>query len=238
MGAIGASRDSVRLSCPAIPVVKFKNAKTRDGTVALLVDLRADGTIRRPVRDLVGCRGAGLADLYFQGVAVPGDCMIGQVGFGLSPVADSALMLGRLGVAWGAAGLMRACFDEALGYVEQRRQFGKRIFDNQVVQGLLADMTLSITASRLLCREAAQNYSNGTTINPAQIFAAKFFATRAATQVAGIAVQLQGAHGCSKESIAQLFFRDAKTMEVVEGPNEMLRPMIGQSRLAYLFDDC
>src|SRR5690606_8552509 len=92
--------------------------------------------------------------ITFEEMRVPADALLGEVGDGFR-VAMSALDHGRIGVAAGAVGIAQACLDASVEFVRQRRQFGQRIGDFQMVQAAIADMTAEIEAARLLVYKAA-----------------------------------------------------------------------------------
>lgn len=139
----------------------------------------------------LGHRGADHARLRFKDT--PGE-ILGKEGQGFE-IAMTGLDHGRLGVAAGAVGIHAACFDECLKFARDRRQFGKRIGDFQLVQGDLADMACELEASRLLCQEAARRQDARDPHARRFTSMAKLYCTEAASRAAGKAVVLLGARG-------------------------------------------
>jgi alkylation response protein AidB-like acyl-CoA dehydrogenase len=122
---------------------------------------------------------------------------LGEVGGGFG-VAMSALDHGRLGVAAGAVGVAQACLDACISFTRERRQFGKRIADFQMIQAELADMASDVEAARLLVYRAAWMKENGLPTTK-ETSMAKLFATEAAVKAASQAVLIHGGRGYSSE---------------------------------------
>src|SRR5207248_3494309 len=91
---------------------------------------------------------------------VPKSALLGAPGEGFK-VAMSALERGRLGVAAGAVGAAQACLDACVTFTKERRQFGQRIADFEMVQATLADMAADVQAARLLTYHAAWTKDRG-----------------------------------------------------------------------------
>jgi alkylation response protein AidB-like acyl-CoA dehydrogenase len=172
----------------------------------------------------LGHRGADHARLRFRDT--PGEVLGGE-GKGFE-VAMTALDHGRLGVAAGAVGIHAACLDECTGFARERRQFGRRIGDFQLVQGDLADMATELEASRLLCREAARRQDARDTLARRFTSMAKLYCTEAAARAAGKAVVLLGARGYNNRMAAERHYRDIKGLEIYEGTSHIQRLIVGR----------
>ncbi len=172
----------------------------------------------------LGHRGADHAHLRFEDA--PGE-LLGDEGQGFE-IAMSALDHGRLGVAAGAVGIHDACLDECVKFARNRRQFGKRIGDFQLVQGDLADMACELEASRLLCREAARKQDAGDALAHRFTSMAKLFCTEAAARAAGKAVVLLGARGYFNRFPVERHYRDIKGLEIYEGTSHIQRLIVGR----------
>jgi len=159
-----------------------------------------------PNEELMGFRGIPSADIFFDDVEVPADNLI--VPAGGFPRLMEAFDLERCGNATMAVGQAAAALDDALAYVQERRQFGKPIVDFQAVQLKLADMAMRVEAARLLIHRAAQNASHGLP-SVYESSLAKCFANEIAREVCGTAVQLLGGYGYSKAFPAERRFRDS-----------------------------
>ena len=207
-------------------------ARAEEGPTAFLVPWDAEGlTIRKSPRTL-GLRAAMLADLDLQGCRVSRANLVGRAGFGLSHVAASALDLGRYSVAWASLGIAEAAFAAAVKHASARRQRGVLLADHQLVRRRLADASTLLDAARLLCWRAGVRREAREPGAIADTLSAKYFASRAARQIADHAVQIHGAVGLSEEHPVQRFFRDARVMEIIEGSSEVLEILIAEHAIA------
>jgi glutaryl-CoA dehydrogenase (non-decarboxylating) len=190
-------------------------------SIALVVDRHSAGLAVNPVRDLLGTRGAMLAELRFDDVAVPASHRLGPVGAGTSFVANTALDHGRFSVAWGSTGIIRACLDACVSYTRQRRQGGHALKDHQLVRRHLTDMLVAHTAARALCHRSACLREDGDPRAVMETAMAKYYAAGAARRAATDAVHLHGANGCGPEYPVGRYLRDATVMGIVEGTDEI-----------------
>jgi len=172
----------------------------------------------------LGHRGSDHARLRFQETA--GE-LLGAEGDGFK-VAMSALDHGRLGVAAGAVGVHAGCLDEVVAFARDRRQFGHRIGDFQLVQGDLADIATELEASRLLCDRAARLQDEVDAGARRATSMAKLYCTEAAARAAGKAVVLLGARGYNNRSPVERHYRDIKGLEIYEGTSHIQRLIIGR----------
>ena len=139
----------------------------------------------------------------------------------------SALDRGRLGVAAGAVGVAQACLDACIAFTKQRRQFGQRIADFEMIQATLADMAADVEAARLLVYRAAWVKDQGLPATRATSIA-KLFATEAAMQAASQAVMLHGNRGYSNEYPVERYYRDIKGLQIYEGTSHIQRIIIAR----------
>ena len=197
-----------------------------DKIVAMLVESRAPGISISPLRGMLGARASMLAEINYSNCFVPDENVLSRSGFGFA-VCASALEIGRLSVAWGSTGLCQACLDLAADHALSRMQFGKPIIEHQQVAALIADMMTNTRASRLLCLQASA--SCGKPGASADVLAAKYFASQSAMKAAADAVQILGASGLHSDSSAGRFFRDAKSLEIIEGTSQIIRNLLAQT---------
>jgi glutaryl-CoA dehydrogenase (non-decarboxylating) len=199
---------------------------------AFLVERDRPGLSIAPISGMLGVRASMLAELNFTNCEIPANNLIGTIGFGMTAVAGSALDLGRYSVACGCVGIAQACLDEALGYAEQRQQFGVPLSSHQLISAMLAQMVINVTAARLLCRTAGQSKEANDPKTVYETLIAKYFASTTAMAAASDAVQIHGAHGCSAASPVQRYLRDAKIMEIIEGSTQIQLMMIAKQAYA------
>ncbi len=114
-------------------------------------------------------------------------------------------------------GLARAALDAAVGHARERRQFGRPIADFQGLRFLLADMATQVEAGRALYLEAARLRDEGRPFGRCAAMA-KLFCTDAAMRVTTDAVQVLGGYGYTADFPVERFLREAKMLQIVEGP--------------------
>ena len=174
----------------------------------------------------LGHRSSDHAHITFEECRVPKEAMLGEPGEGFK-VAMSALDHGRLGVAAGAVGIAQACLGASVAFARERRQFGKRIGDFQMIQATIADMAADVEAARLLVYKAAWMKEQGQPTTRATS-TAKLFATEAAVKAASEAVLIHGGRGYSSEYPVERFYRDIKGLQIYEGTSHIQRIVIAR----------
>jgi alkylation response protein AidB-like acyl-CoA dehydrogenase len=174
-----------------------------------------------------GLRNGPHVNLVLDEVELPADALIGQEGNGLRQ-AMVTLSNSRTLAAGISLGIARAAFDDAFGYVRERSAFGGKIIDFQGIQWYFAEAAAEIDAARLVCYQAARDLDGGEDFQRSSS-AAKLLSSVLATKVAGMAVQVCGAHGTQETSSYGRYFRDAKTYEVAGGSAEILKNTIAKS---------
>ena len=135
--------------------------------------------------------------IIFEDVRVPVGNRIGAEGRGFV-MAMNGLNGGRLSIGSLSLGAAQKCFELALAYVKDRKQFGKPIGDNQAIQFKLADMAADVHLSRLALRSAAALLDADSPIAPAHCAMAKRIATDKGFDVCNAALQLHGGYGYLK----------------------------------------
>ena len=211
----------------AIVFASMDRSLRHKGICAFLVETNTPGFDRErmPGKEL-GHRASEHVHITMKGCRVPADLMLGGPGEGFR-VAMSALDRGRLGVAAGAVGVAQACLDASVAYTQERRQFGQRIADFEMVQAALADMAADVEAARLLTYKAAWTKDQGLPATKATSIA-KLFATEAAARAASEAVLLHGNRGYSSEYPVERHYRDIKGLQIYEGTSHIQRIIIAR----------
>jgi butyryl-CoA dehydrogenase len=175
------------------------------GIGAVLIEKDSAGLSFGERERLMGFRGVPSADIFLDGVEVPEENLIVPAG-GFKNLME-AFDLERCGNATMCLGIAQSALDEALAYVQDRKQFGKPLIDFQAVQLKLAEMTMRVEASRLLIWRAAQNSADGLpSILDSSL--AKCFSNEMVRDVVGAAMQVMGAYGYSKEFDMERRMRD------------------------------
>jgi len=211
-------------------------ARTGDGPVkealtCFVVELPAIGFTAQPLGvEPLGHRASDHARLQLSGVRVPDAQRLGPVGGG-HRIAMSALDHGRLGVAAGAVGVARACLHEVLVHARERKQFGQRIGDFQMVQADIADMSSETEAAAALVERAARAADAGSADVTRLTSSAKLFATEVAQRAADKAVLLLGNRGYGSGHPVERYYRDIQGLRIYEGTNHIHRLIIARALL-------
>ncbi len=197
--------------------------------VAALVERDTPGLSVIPIQHMLGFKAAHLARLELRDCRIPGQNLIGKPGFALSYIAPYALDYGRVSVTLAALGLLRACLELCGRYSLEREAFGSCLIEHGTISAMIADMGVDLEAARLLCLEACIAKDNHLPDATEKIMIAKYFTCKAASCHASKAVQIMGAIGCNEQFPLARFYRDAKTMEIIEGSNQIHQFLLGKS---------
>ncbi len=197
------------------------------GITDFIVEKGAPGlSFGAPLHKL-GINGSATTEVFFEDVRVPVENRLGEEGMGFKITMDT-LDGGRVGIAAQAVGIAQSALDDAVAYIEQRKQFGKKISEFQAVQFMVADMATDIEAARLLTLQAAALRQKGIPCARESAMA-KLFAGDMAVRVATDALQLFGGYGYIKEYPAERHLRDAKITQIYEGTQQIQRMVIARS---------
>ncbi len=199
------------------------------GISAFVVDKGMPGFYASKKENKLGMRCSDTSSLVLEDVHVPAENLIGNVGEGFRQ-ALQILDGGRISIAALSVGLAQGALDASLKYSQERRQFGRKIADNQGIQFKLAMMATEVDAARLMTYKAAYMRDHG------QDFAleaskAKYFASEVSVRCATEAVQIHGGYGYIKEYPVEKLYRDAKLLTIGEGTSEIQKIVISRAVL-------
>ena len=176
--------------------------------------------------DKLGMRGSNTCELIFENCEVPEANILGQEGSGVG-VLMSGLDYERTVLSGGPVGIMQACLDAVVPYVHERKQFGQAIGEFQLMQGKLADMYASLSASRAYLYAVARACDRGLESRK-DAAAVILYTAEQATQMALQAIQALGGNGYTSEYPTGRLLRDAKLYEIGAGTSEIRRMLIGR----------
>jgi isovaleryl-CoA dehydrogenase len=196
------------------------------GISAFLIEKGFKGFRPGTKLDKMGMRGSDTSELVFEDCEVPEENLVGGRGRGVN-VLMSGLDYERSVLSAGPLGVMQAAMDVVMPYVHERKQFGQAIGEFQLVQGKVADMYVSMNASRAYVYAVAKACDRGETTREDSAGAILYSAERA-TQVALDAIQLLGGNGYTNDYPAARLLRDAKLYEIGAGTSEIRRMLIGR----------
>jgi butyryl-CoA dehydrogenase len=197
------------------------------GITCFLVPTASEGFEARPIKGKLGLRAQDTAELSLDGVRVPDENRLGELGRGFS-VAMSALDNGRISLAAGCVGIAQGCLDASLDYAKDRQAFGRPIAGFQLVQEMIAEMMVGIEAARLLTWRAADRADSGEQ-HTLESSIAKLYASEIAVRAANDAVQVFGGYGFVDEYPVGKFLRDARVSTLYEGTSQIQRLIIGRA---------
>jgi isovaleryl-CoA dehydrogenase len=199
------------------------------GITAFLIEREMKGFSVAQKLDKLGMRGSNTGELVFEDVEVPFDNVLGEEGKGVE-VLMSGLDYERVVLSGGPLGIMAACLDVAVPYVQQRRQFGQAIGDFQLVHGKMADMYTQLNACRAYVYAVASACDRGETTRKDSAGCILYAAERA-TQTALDAIQMLGGNGYINDYPTGRLLRDAKLYEIGAGTSEIRRWLIGREMM-------
>lgn len=213
-------------SSVCLVIAQTDREKKHRGINCLIVEKGTPGFVVGKKEDKMGIRASDTHSLLFTDVKVPKANRIGENGFGFK-LAMSTLNGGRIGIAAQALGIAAGAYELSLKYSQERKSFGKQIFDHQVIQFKLAEMATKIEAARLLVYKAARLKDEHKDHVQAAAMA-KLFASDVAMWATTEAVQIHGGYGYVKEFHVERFMRDAKITQIYEGTSEIQKLVIAR----------
>src|SRR3954449_3444980 len=212
-------------------VIAVTNPDSRRSRMsAFVVEKSDEGVSFGAPEKKLGIKGSPTREVYFDNVRLPADRMIGEEGTGFE-TAMRTLDHTRVTIAAQAVGVAQGALDYALGYAQERQQFGRPISDFQGLQFLLADMGMKVEAARQLTYAAAGRSEREDADLTFFGAAAKCFASDVAMEVTTNAVQVLGGYGYTGDFPVERMMRDAKITQIYEGTNQVQRIVMARQLL-------
>ena len=211
-----------------------KKKRDASGISAFIVEREFEGFSSGTLTEKWGILAGNTGYFKMDEVKVPSSNLLGQEGEGFK-IAMAALDQGRLSVAAGATGLIRACRDASVSYAKERKTFGVAIGQHQLVKEMISQMESDYQASRLLWQRSAWLKNIGRR-NTRETGLAKWFSTVASERAAADSVQIHGANGYSDEYPVGRFYRNCKGAVIYEGTREIHKLMQADYALGYRVD--
>ena len=204
--------------------------KRANGISAFVVHADDPGFVLGSKERKLGINGSPTREIHFEDCTIPADRIVGAEGTGFK-TALKTLDHTRPTIGAQAVGIAQGALDVAIGYVKERKQFGKHLAEFQGLQFMLADMAMKVTAARHLVYAANASAERG---DPDLTFlssASKTFASDTAMEVTTDAVQLFGGYGYTKDFPVERMMRDAKITQIYEGTNQVQRMVMARTLL-------
>ncbi|TDR95904.1 isobutyryl-CoA dehydrogenase [Enterovirga rhinocerotis] len=197
------------------------------GISTLVVPRDAPGLSFGPNERKMGWNAQPTRQVIFDNCRVPVANRLGDEGIGFR-IAMAGLDGGRLNIGACSLGGAQAALDRTLGYMSERKAFGKRLDAFQALQFRLADMATELEAARVFLYSAAAAYDRGDADTTQRCAMAKRFATDVGFKVANDALQLHGGYGYLAEYGIEKIVRDLRVHQILEGTNEIMRLIVAR----------
>ncbi|MFT4821954.1 MAG: acyl-CoA dehydrogenase [Candidatus Azotimanducaceae bacterium] len=203
------------------------------GVSAFLVNAKSEGiSLGQPYRKM-GQQGTYVCDVMFDDVRVSEENLVGgkeNVGF---KTAMKVLDKGRLHISALSVGIAERLIRDSLKYATERKQFGKPIFEFQMIQSMLARSQTEMYAAKCMVEDVAKRRDEGENV-AALAAACKLFATEMVGKVADNAVQIHGGAGYVEDYGIERFYRDVRLFRIYEGTSEIQQTVIAKDLLRQL----
>ncbi|XP_047241074.1 very long-chain specific acyl-CoA dehydrogenase, mitochondrial isoform X2 [Girardinichthys multiradiatus] len=204
------------------PMKDPKTGEMKDKITAFVVERSFGGVTNGPPEKKMGIKASNTAEVYFEDVRVPADCVLGEVGGGFK-VAMNILNNGRFGMAAALSGTMRGVMAKAIDHAANRTQFGNKIHTYGAIQEKVARMTMLQYVTESMAYMISGNMDSGATDFQIEAAISKIFASEAAWTVTDECIQVMGGMGFMKDSGVERVMRDLRIFRIFEGTNDILR---------------
>jgi acyl-CoA dehydrogenase len=203
--------------------------KGAGGISAFIVPAGTPGvSVGKPEKKM-GQQGAHICDVIFENARVPASLRLGAEGEGFK-LAMQVLDRGRLHISGVCVGVAERLIRECVAYARDREQFGQRIGDFQLIQGMLADSKTETYAARCMVLDAAKKRDSGESVTM-EAACAKYFASEAVGRIADRAVQIFGGAGYVADYGIERFYRDVRIFRIYEGTSQIQQLVIARNLL-------
>jgi len=201
-------------------------AKAEDGFRGFLVERGTPGFTTSDIHHKLSLRASVTSELHFEDCRIPAENMLPNVRGLRGPL--SCLDEARYGIAWGATGAARACYEAALDYAKTRIQFNRPIGSFQLVQQKLAIMATELVKAQLLALQLGRLKDEGL-LHPVQVSVAKRNNVREALKTAREARSVLGANGITLEYPVSRHENNLESVYTYEGTDDIHTLIIGQA---------
>ena len=199
------------------------------GISSFIVEKDTPGITLGPIDKKMGQAGSMTCDVIFEDCRVPAENIIGEEGEGFV-TAMKVLDRGRLHISGVSIGVAERLIKDALDYAMQRKQFGKPLAEQQLIQAMLADSQTETYAAKCMVLETARKRDNGENVST-ESSACKYFSTEMVGRVADRAVQIHGGAGYMSEYAVERFYRDVRLFRLYEGTSQIQQLIIARNMM-------
>ncbi|CAH0264900.1 Acyl-CoA dehydrogenase [Peribacillus sp. Bi96] len=198
--------------------------KGAKGITSFIVEKDFKGLVIGKTEEKMGLRGSHSSEIFFEDCEVPVENVLGEIGLGYVN-ALKILANGRAGLAARNLGSCQKLFELSVKYAHERVQFGKPIFEQQIIQHYLADMALDIETLRSMTYRVAWMVDQKMNVIK-EAAMAKLFGSEVYNRIADKAVQIHGGLGYIKDYPIERYYRDARIATIYEGTSEIQKNII------------
>jgi glutaryl-CoA dehydrogenase len=200
-------------------------ARVDEGITGFIVEKGTPGFTTRDIHGKFSMRASITSELILEDVRLDESCHLPNARGLRAPL--SCLTQARYGIAWGAIGAARTCYQCALDYVKSRKQFSRVLAGYQMVQRKLVDMLTEITKAQLVCLRLGQMKDAGT-MRPEHVSFAKRNNVAAALEIARMARDMLGANGIVNEYPVIRHMLNLETVNTYEGAYDVQTLILGR----------
>lgn len=204
------------------PMKDEKTGEMKDKISAFIVERSFGGVTHGPPEKKMGIKASNTAEVYFENVRVPAECVLGEVGGGFK-VAMNILNNGRFGMAAALSGTMKGVIAKAVDHAANRTQFGNKIHNYGAIQEKMARMTMLHYVTESMAYMVSGNMDSGAKEFQIEAAISKIFASEAAWLVTDECIQVMGGMGYMKDAGVERVLRDLRIFRIFEGTNDILR---------------
>ncbi|KAK7804759.1 hypothetical protein U0070_023025 [Myodes glareolus] len=204
------------------PIKDAATGAVKEKITAFVVERSFGGVTHGLPEKKMGIKASNTAEVYFDGVKVPVENVLGEVGGGFK-IAVNILNNGRFGMAATLAGTMKAIIAKAVDFATNRTQFGDKIHNYGMIQEKLARMAILQYVTESMAYMLSANMDQGFTDFQIEAAISKIFGSEAAWKVTDECIQIMGGMGFMKEPGVERVLRDIRIFRIFEGTNDILR---------------
>ncbi|XP_027712854.1 very long-chain specific acyl-CoA dehydrogenase, mitochondrial isoform X2 [Vombatus ursinus] len=204
------------------PLKDASSGAVKEKITAFVVERSFGGVTNGPGEKKMGIKASNTAEVYFDGVQVPTENVLGEVGGGFK-VAMHILNNGRFGMAAALAGTMKSIIAKAVDHAANRTQFGDKIHNFGLIQEKLARMAVLQYVTESMAYLVSSNMDQGFKDFQIEAAISKIFGSEAAWTVTDECIQIMGGMGFMKEPGVEKVLRDLRIFRIFEGTNDILR---------------
>jgi butyryl-CoA dehydrogenase len=213
----------------SVVIAQTDKSKGTKGIGTFIVENGTPGYSSTKIGHKLGCRSSDTGQLFFRDCRIPKNNILGNVGGGMS-TALKCIEFTRFGISCMAVGVTQACIDASIKYAQERKQFGRPIGSNQLIQEQIADMIVNNEASRWLAYHVAYMKDKGiTSTNETGI--AKYHNMDVAMKATRAALEIHGAYGLTDDFPIERMYRDMTGPLIFGGTANVQRLVIGRFAL-------